>query len=102
MTKTSTNRAHEADETMDAGEWQQAYMASAVAVGASWCDFMGERFQAYAHVIDDVSHCHDLGEAWQLQTNFGQETVKAYSDQAARLSSLLMRAAKGEVAGRPN
>ncbi|NJO37633.1 MAG: hypothetical protein HC871_08435 [Rhizobiales bacterium] len=76
-------------------EWQQAYLATAAALGASWCDFMGERFHAYAHAIDEASHCHDLKDLWQVQASFGQATVKAYGDQAGKLGGLMMRTANG-------
>jgi hypothetical protein len=70
-------------------------METAAALGAAWYDFVGERFYAYAYVIDDVSHCHDLNEAWKAQASFGQETFKAYSDQAAKVSSPIKKAASG-------
>ncbi len=94
MTQKSTTQNHQTIETQPFADWSQAYMATATALGASWCDFVGERFHAYAHVIDDVSHCHDLNEAWSAQANFGQQTFKAYSDQAAKASGLMMQAAK--------
>jgi hypothetical protein len=46
-------------------------------------------------VIDDVSHCHDLNEAWEAQASFSQQTFKAYGDQAARVGGLMMQAANG-------
>lgn len=75
--------------------WQQSYMETAAALGASWCDFVGERFHAYAHVIGNVSHCQDLSDALKLQSNFGQQTWKAYSDQAVKVSGLVMEATTG-------
>ena len=95
MTKKSTTQSRHSIEAQPLADWQQAYMATAAALGASWCDFVGERFHAYAHIIDDVSHCHDLNDAWKVQTTFGQQTFKAYSDQAAKVRSLLTEAAKG-------
>lgn len=97
MTEKSMTGTHKADEIMDPAEWQQAYVASAVALGASWCNFMGARFQAYAQAIDDVSHCRDMDDVWQTQVAFGQRTIEAYSDEASRLGGLLMNAAKGET-----
>ena len=94
MTQKSTTQNYKTTETQPLADWSQAYMATATALGASWCDFVGERFHAYAHVIDDVSRCHDLNEAWNAQTSFGQQTFQAYSDQAAKVSSLMMQAAK--------
>ncbi len=94
MTQKSTTQNHQTTETQPFTDWSQAYMATAAALGASWCDFVGERYHAYAHVIDDVSHCHDLNEAWSAQASFGQQTFKAYSDQAAKVSGLMMQAAK--------
>lgn len=94
MTQNSTTQNHQTIETQPLADWSQAYVTSAASLGASWCDFVGERFQAYAHVIDDVSHCHDLNEAWSAQASFGQQTFKAYSDQAAKVRGLMMQAAK--------
>ena len=94
MTQKSTTHNQQSIETQAFADWSQAYMTTAAALGASWCDFVGERFHAYAHVIDDVSHCHDLNEAWKAQASFGQETFNAYSDQAAKVSGLMMQAAK--------
>lgn len=96
MTQNSTTRNHRSTASEAPADWPQAYMATAAALGATWCDFMGKRIQAYAHVIDDVSHCHDLNDAWKVQATFGQQTFKAYSDQAARVSGLVMQAAKGD------
>ena len=98
MTQKSTTEPHQMIENQPLADWSQAYMATAAALGASWCDFMGERFHAYAHVIDDVRRCHDLNEAWKLQTTFGQQTFKAYSDQAAKVGGMVMRAAKSNGA----
>ncbi len=98
MTQKSTTQRHQTTETQPLADWSQAYMTTAAALGASWCDFVGERFHAYAHTIDDVSHCHDLNEAWSAQASFGQQTFKAYSDQAAKVSSLMMQAAKANGA----
>jgi hypothetical protein len=94
MTQKSMTRTESTTDTPTPSDWQEAYMSTAAALGASWCDFMGERFHAYAHVIDDVSHCHGLDEAFKAQASFGQQTVQAYSDQAARISGLMMQAAK--------
>ncbi len=98
MTQKSTTQNHQATETQPLADWSQAYMTTAVALGASWCDFVGERFHAYAHVIDDASHCHDLNEAWKAQASFGQQTFTAYSDQAAKVGDLMMQAAKANGA----
>ena len=95
MTQEATTRNLGSAASKAYAEWPQAYMTNAAALGASWCDFVGQRFQAYAHVIDDVSHCHDLNDAWKVQATFGQQTFKAYSDQAARVSGLVMQVAKG-------
>lgn len=97
MTKPSHTPAPETTGTMMPTDWQRAYLASASAVGTAWLDFMGERFHAYAHVIDDISHCHDLGEAWQVQSAFGQQTAKAYSEQAAKLGGMMLKAANGSA-----
>ena len=94
MTQKSTTQNHQTIETEPFADWSQACVTAAAALGASWCDFVGERFHAYAHVIDDVSHCHDLSEAWKAQASFGQQTFKAYSDQATKVSDLMMQAAK--------
>ncbi len=94
MTQKSTTQTHQATEAQPMTEWSQAYRETAAALGASWCDFAGERFHAYAHAIDDVSHCDDLNEAWKAQASFGQQTFKAYTDQAAKVGSLMMRVAK--------
>ena len=99
MVQKSMARNESETTTSTPSEWQEAYMATAAALGASWCDFMGERFHAYAHVIDDVSHCDDLDKALKLQATFGQQTVKAYSDQAAKMSGLMMQAAKDSAGG---
>ena len=96
MTQKSTAQNENATETATA-DWQEAYMSTAAALGASWYDFVGERFHAYAHVIDDVSHCHDLNEAFKVQADFGQQTFKAYSDQAAKISGLVMQATKSNA-----
>lgn len=95
MTQKSTTQPHQSAEAQPLAEWSQAYMETAAALGAAWYDFFGERFHAYAHVMDDVSHCHDLNETWKAQASFGQQTFKAYSDQAAKVSGLMMKAAKG-------
>ena len=100
MTKQSNTQTPNAAKTVMPTEWQQAYVASASAVGTSWLDFIGERFHAYAHAIDDISHCHDLNEAWRVQATFGQETVKAYGEQAAKLGSMALKAANRDAGGR--
>ena len=38
-----------------------------------------------------------LNDAWNVQATFGQQTFKAYSDKAARVSGLVMQAAEGDV-----
>ena len=105
-TKTEKSAAKEADVTdiempdlgaaMMATDWQQSYMTTAAALGSSWCDFVGERFHAYAHAIDDVSHCQDLGDAWRIQAEFGQKAVQAYSEQTAKLGNLMIKATNGQ------
>ena len=95
MTQKSTIQTENTTEIATHSDWHEAYTSTAAALGASWCDFVGERFHAYAHIIDDVSHCHDLNEAWKMQADFGQQTFKAYSDQAAKVSGLMMQATKG-------
>jgi hypothetical protein len=97
MTKQSNTQAPDAPTKVMPAEWQQAYLASASAVGTSWLDFLGGRFHAYAHAIDDISHCHDLNEAWRVQAAFGQETVKAYGEQAAKLGSMMLKATNGDA-----
>jgi hypothetical protein len=86
-------------ETEDvAASWQHAqenYLSTASAMSAEWCHFMGQRFEAYAHIVDDLSHCHDLREAWQLQSDFGTETMKGYASEASKLSGLIARATNG-------
>lgn len=74
------------------------YISAASAIGAEFCHFMSRRLNAYAHIIDDVSHCQDLDEAWRLEADFGQQTLKAYSDEAAKLSEIVMKAANGDAA----
>ena len=95
MAQKSTTQPQQASEAQPLAEWPQTYMETAAALGAAWYDFVGERFHAYAHVIDDVSHCHDLNEAWKAQASFGQETFNAYSSQAAKIGGLMMKAAEG-------
>ena len=98
MTTKTTAESHPSIDRQAVADWQQAYMGTAAALGASWCDFVGERFHAYAHMIDDVAHCHDLNEAWKVQSTFGQQAFRAYSDQAQKVSGLVMQAAKGDGA----
>ena len=74
---------------------QQNYLSTATAMSAEWCHFMGQRFEAYAHIFDDMSHCHDLNEAWRLQSDFGTKTLKAYTSEAAKLNGLIAQATKG-------
>ena len=95
MTWKPTKQNHRPTETQPLTDWQQAYMATAAALGATWCGFVGERFYAYAHMIDNVSHCQDLNDAWKVQTTFGQQTFKAYSDQAAKVRGLMTESSKG-------
>ena len=95
MTQKSRSQSENLTDAATISDWQETYMSNIAALGASWCDFMGSRFHAYAHMIDDDSHCHDLSEAWTVQTTFGQQTFKAYSDQAAKVGGLMMEAAKG-------
>ena len=102
MTQKPVAQTGKTTEAPTAPDWQEAYTSTAAALGASWCDFVGERFRAYAHVIDDVSHCHDLNEAFKVQASFGQETFKAYSDQTAKVSGLMMRTAKGDGGKAPH
>lgn len=102
MTKKTITETTEAMNAEMPSDWQQVYLTSASVVGTSWLDFMGERFHAYAHAIDDISHCHDLNEAWRVHTAFGQETVKAYGEQAAKLGSMMLEATNGDAAGKPN
>ncbi|MGI9437617.1 MAG: hypothetical protein ACR2Q4_22775 [Geminicoccaceae bacterium] len=77
---------------------QLAYISTASAVGAELCHFMSRRMNAYAHIIDDFSHCQGLEEAWRLEADFGQQTFKAYGDKVAKLSEIMMRASNGDVA----
>ena len=100
MTKQSNTQTPNAAKTATPGEWQQACLASARIVGTSWLDFMGERFQAYVHAIDEFSHCHDLNEAWRVQATFGQETIKAYGAQATKLGSMVLKATDGDAGAR--
>lgn len=100
MTKQSNTQTPDAATTVMPAEWQQAYLASASAVGTSWLDFMGERLHAYAHAIDDISHCHDLNEAWRVHATFGQETVEAYGEQAAKLGSMVLKVTNGGTGGK--
>lgn len=102
MTKQSNTQTPDAAKTVMPTEWQQAYLASASAVGTSWLDFMSGRFHAYAYAIDDIGHCHDLNQAWRVQATFGQETVEAYGEQAAKLGSMVLKATNGDAAGKPN
>lgn len=97
MTKSSNAQTPNASITAIPTDWQQAYLATASAVGTSWCDFMGERFHAYAHMLDDIGHCHDLNEAWRVQSTFGQQTAKAYSEQAAKLGGMVLKATNGDT-----
>jgi len=97
---TKTTKTSDAPMTAMPAAWQQAYLERASAVGTSWLDFMGERFQAYVHAIDDISHCDDLNEAWRVRATFGQEMVKAYSEQAAKLGSMMLKATNGDAGGR--
>lgn len=97
MIKSTTAQTPTIPETVMPSEWQQAYLAGASAIGTSWLDFMGERFHAYAHAIDDISHCHDLNEAWQVQSTFGRETAKVYSEQVAKLSGMMLKATNGDA-----
>ena len=87
---TKTTKTSDAPMTAMPAAWQQAYLVRASAVGTSWLDFMGKSFQAYVHAIDDISHCEDLNEAWRVRATFGQQMVKAYSEQAAKLGSMMM------------
>ena len=98
MTENTTTQIHQTTGSQPDSDWQQACMMATVELGVSWCDFLGQRFQAYAHMLDDVSHCHDLNDAWTVQTMFGQQTLKAYQAQAAKFSDLMMQAATGEGA----
>ena len=100
MTKQSNTQTPDAAKTSMPAGWPQAYLASAGAMGASWLDFLGERCHAYAHAIDDISHCHDLNEAWRVQTTFSQETVKAYGEHAAKLGGMMLKAANGHAGGK--
>jgi hypothetical protein len=99
MTRKSTQQTARSIDGQPLADWSRAYLATAAALGTAWCDFVGERFHAYAHVIDDVSHCHGLDEAWKLQATFGRETFKAYSEQTAKVSGLIMSAANGKGDG---
>ncbi|NJO36810.1 MAG: hypothetical protein HC871_03245 [Rhizobiales bacterium] len=76
---------------------QLMYISAASAIGAELCHFMSRRLNAYAHIIDDFSHCGDLEEVWRLETDFGQQTLKAYSDEAAKLSEIVMKSANGHA-----
>lgn len=98
MKKESSTETRKAADAA-AADWQQAYLSTATALGASWCDFVGERFHAYAHIIDDISHCHDLGEAWQIQSAFGQQTARAYSQQATKLGGLMLKPDSSNAGG---
>lgn len=95
MTKNMTAQTPKIPETAVPSDWQQAYLESASMVGATWLGFMGERFHAYAHVVDDIGHCHDLNEAWRVQSAFSQETAKAYTEQAAKLGGKMLEATNG-------
>lgn len=96
MAKQTATSAQDISQTMMSPDWQQAYLANVSEAGASWLDFMGERFHAYAHVIDNISHCHDLNEAWRIQSTFGQETAKAYTEQVAKLGGMILKVANGD------
>lgn len=96
MTKQTITSSQDVYQAMMSSDWQQAYLTGVSAAGASWLDFMGERFHAYAHMIDDISHCHDLNEAWQIQSTFGQETAKAYGEHASKLGSMILKTTNGD------
>lgn len=76
---------------------QLMYISAASAIGVELCHFMSRRLNAYAHIIDDFSHCEDLEEILRLETDFGQQTLKAYSDEAAKLSEIVMKSANGDA-----
>ncbi len=96
MTKPTVTSTQDIYPKMMPPEWQQAYLEGMSTASTTWLDFMGERFHAYAHVIDDISHCHDLNEAWRIQSTFGQETAKAYTEQAAKLGGMVLRVTSGD------
>lgn len=61
------SKAHVDDASVLWQRAQQNYFSTAYAVDAELCHFMSQRFfDAYAHIIDDLRHCQDLGEAWRL------------------------------------
>lgn len=76
---------------------QHMYFSAAGAIGAELCHFMSQRVVAYAHIIEDFSHCHNLEEAWRLESDFSQQTFNAYSDETAKLSEIMIQAANGDA-----
>jgi hypothetical protein len=71
---------------------RQAFLEPAGIVGRSWRDFVGDRLQAYATMIDDLGHCQELNDAGRVQSTFGRETIEAYSEQAAKLGGMMLKA----------
>lgn len=76
-------------------EAQEAYFSGANALATEVFDFMGQRYKAYAEVMEALPQCQSIGDFWQLEVGFGQATVKAYGDEATKFGALLLHAGNG-------
>jgi hypothetical protein len=87
----SEQQAETSSPALPAG-WRRACLEPAGIIGRSWWDFVGDRLQAYATTIDDLGHCQELNDAWRVQSTFGRETIEAWSEQAAKLGDMMLKA----------
>ena len=76
---------------------QEGYLTGATAIGAELFDFMRQRCDAYAQALGEFQGCKSPIDVWQRQCQFGQKTVKAYTDEVAKLGALAMQAANGDA-----
>ncbi len=71
-----------------------ALLADLGGVSQELYGFWQRRLNACAHALVEFGQCRSFGELWQIQAQFSQAALKAYSDEAMKLAALATRSAK--------
>jgi hypothetical protein len=77
----------------------QKLLEANLATGAELIGFASRRMQAQADFWNEMSHCHDLGDATVLQYGFADKASKDYADEMQRLLDLVGRNGATVAAG---
>lgn len=102
-TKSTRQAAEDAAAGLDAiARTTQSQLRAAAAipqviVEAYWAmasellSFAGRRLQAQAELCRSLGRCQELGEAVDLQRQFGERVTRDYADEAGQLSEVIRR-----------